>query len=607
MREPDGDGVSPRADETDAKPTPVLTAEWALWGKRVRGPQDGVLMCSVGTLGKLDFTEIINRYAPGTPDGVQYTMGWLPGAGSAPDFVTLAIHQHFPHGPAQPGTGARYGTPGGDIVTVRLFCVRYADLAEHGVSYAELLDAVQQLEPASGSLPFTVSIPSQRSPGPGAGRGGELAQAVATLLLTDMPVCVLGADDISAAARVSFIDAVMSWLPYGLRARLSASTWASSTAQALKLRLFFASARRDDDGRTHHVQWGEPPRLALDRGRDEAAALYLDWLRRTGNQAQAPLAGLTNPLRFGAADIRPMVAALPRDVTLAEALEDLGASLRHGDGAAAQADIRRIRRYLVAPLDPADRDRCRHQIMEQGLLKDHPEIQSRIKAGVYRALLSLAFETPLTYTGYCQIEDAAGGPPHATLRAEMLRRLEFVSFLPWLLTARAESAYTDEELMKALAEHGTSADAPLNEFERGVERLRPAHRALAYDFAVRYLLAHAEDARAELKQRGYLATMLEAVFPRDRQAQQARLEDVLKMVYGGSLSQGQIRDLFTDSQLRPTAAFENAVVRLASSPRAGDFVARQAAYARLRYRDGGDESQPARRTSFWQQVFRQIW
>jgi hypothetical protein len=293
-------------------------------------------------------------------------------------------------------------------------------------------------------------------------------------------------------------------------------------------------------------------------------------------------------------------------VTLAEALEDLAASLRHGDGMAAQADIRRLRRYLVAPLDPAERDRCRRQIMEQGLLKNHPEIPPGIKASVYRVLLSLAFEVPLTYTGYCQVEDAAGGPPHGTLRAEMLRRLEFASFLPWLLTARAQSAATDEELIDVLAEQGAPADTPLNELERGTERLRPAHRTLVYDFAVRYLLAHAEDIQAELKQRGYLATMLEAVFPRDRQAQQARLEDVLKLVYGESLSQGQIRDLFTDSQLRPTAAFENAVVSLASLPRAREFVARQAAYARLRYRDRDDEPQPGRRTGFWQQFIRQL-
>jgi hypothetical protein len=603
----DDDGASPKASETDASPALGLTAEWALWGKRVPGPEDGVLMCSTGTLGVPDFAEIINRYAPGRPDGLQYTVGWLPGAGSAPDFVTLAIHEHSPYGPARPGAGGRYGASVRDIVTVRLYCLRYADLAEYAVSYAELLDALQQLDPVSGSLPATVRIHSRQPPRPGTGPVAEFAQAVATLLLTETPVCVLGADDVSAADRVSFIDMVMSWLPYGLRSRLSASTWASSTAQGLKLRLFFASARRDDEGRTHHVQWGEALRLTLDRGRDEAAALYLDWLRRTGEQAQAPLADLTEPLRFSAADIRPMVAALPREVTLAEALEDLAASLRHGDGVAAQADIRRLRRYLAAPLDPAERDRCRHLIMEQGLLKDHPAIPPGTKASVYRVLLSLAFETSLTYASYCQIEDTVGGPPHETLRAEIIRHLRFASLLPWLLTAKAEPGCTDKKLMEGLAEDGVPADAPLNELERRVERLRPAHRVLAYDFAVQYLLAYAEDVRAELQQRGYFATVLEAVFPRDRQAQQVRLENVLKLAYGESLSQGQIRDLFTDSQLRPTAAFENAVVHLASSPRARDFVARQAAYARLRYRDHGDEPQPARRTGFWQQFIRQLW
>ena len=85
--------------------------------------------------------------------------------------------------------------------------------------------------------------------------------------------------------------------------------------------------------------------------------------------------------------------------------------------------------------------------------------------------------------------------------------------------------------------------------------------------------------------RGFLADTLEVVFPGDRQAQRIRLDDTVRFVYGGPLSRGQIRDLFADPELRPTTAFEAALVRLASSPKVEQFIVKQAAYARLRSRE----------------------
>ena len=50
-------------------------------------------------------------------------------------------------------------------------------------------------------------------------------------------MCVLGGESVTPEVRLRFIDQVMSLLAYGQRATFSGSTWASPTAQELKLRL----------------------------------------------------------------------------------------------------------------------------------------------------------------------------------------------------------------------------------------------------------------------------------------------------------------------------------------------------------------------------------
>jgi hypothetical protein len=606
----EGEVPLPVASKAGGKSAFELTAEWALWGKRAADARYHVLGCSDGILQAPDFAEIVNRYASGTPDSLpQYTVGWVPKTDKDPGFVTIAIHEHAPYGSERPGGRSRFDRLGREIIFARLFCVRHADLAEHGVSYTQLLEAVRPLElpPPAMTSPMRIRIAGRRPPLP-ASPPGELAEAVAILLLTKAPVCVLAPDELPVTDRLAFIDSVMALLPYGLRATLSASTWASSTAQDLKLRLFFASVQRDGD-RTRHVRWDEPdPAGPADLG-SEAIRQYVDWLGRTGPRAPSLLAEQAEPYRFTDEDIRRMVAALPRDATLANAFDDLAASLDDGDPRVAQAEANRLGRYLDGPVDSAERDRFRRQIAARGLLKGHQDLAGNAQASVYRELLKLAFETPLSYASYCQIDDAAGGPPRGSLRSVMLE-LKFATVLPWLLTVKAEGEFTDKELVKDLAKQGASAATPLDELRRDVEDLRPAHRAIAYDFAVRYLRVRAEDPAAELKQRGYLADTLEAAFPHDLAAQQTRLTATLRRVYGTPLHRSQIRELFADQQVRPTKALEAALVGFASSASTGSFAAQQAGYARSRYTDDADEDddadepRPGRRTGIWQLLLR---
>jgi hypothetical protein len=567
----------------EASAAPAVMAEWALWGKERDESAYRVLRCSAGTFGLDDFHGIISRYASGNKEMLpQYTVCWIPAGAADQGYLAVGIHELADADPRL--SGGRPRTAGGrEIEYVRLFCVRYAELAERGVRYTDLVEAVRgyQLQADGQPQPIPVTLPETAKPS-SLPPFLQLAENVATLLLTTRPVCILGAEDADAEDRLHFIDLVMSLLPYGLRTTLSASTWASSTAKDLKLRLFFANAMRDDEGWTHHVTWGLPGELVFAATDDRAPLLYLNWLRASASRAEAELAGDIRPVRFSPADIRQMIATLPKDKSVEDTLGELANLLRHGDQAAVPAVVRRLRRYTTSQPDPAEREAYLQIIAKLGLLRSHPGIHPRTQASIYRVLLTLAFETLLSYRSYCRIEDAAGGPPRGALRTEMLKQLEFATYVPWLLTARAEPAFTDEQLMEGLAEQGISASTPLYELQRSAGNLRPEHRPVIYDFAMRYLITHAGDPRAELKRRGYHANTLEDVFPHDRQARRTRLEETLKLVFGEPpLRKGQIKELFESPATRPTKALEAAVKSL-SPAKAAPFIDEQAASAWMR-------------------------
>ena len=212
-------------------------------------------------------------------------MSWIPDANREPEYIVIGIHEPAPADPQRSDGRSRRDAVGRAIVFVRLFCVRYADMAEHAVSYQDLVQAAYQVQlPARAAPPVTLTLPDRPSALPGRGGHRKLAERVAVLLLARSPVCVLGADDLPVADRLRFIDTVMAMLPYGLRATMSAATWAASTSQQLKLRLFFAGAPRAGallaDGRPgtgdRLVQWTHPEAIKVT---DEAALLYQDWLK----------------------------------------------------------------------------------------------------------------------------------------------------------------------------------------------------------------------------------------------------------------------------------------------------------------------------------------
>jgi hypothetical protein len=582
--------------EEEAPPLTLL-AEWALWGKDERNTGYHVMRCSKGDLAPEVFSEIITRYGSGVkPSLPQYTACWIPGPQGHPEYLAVGIHEVVDQG--SPNSGGRSRNVGGRVVEyLRLFCFRYADVAEFGASYTELVKAVADIPLVTGegrAELIPVDLPSGVESGTPSDAERQLAKNVALVLLTGSPVCVLDADGMPAERRLAFIDLVLSLLPFGLRATLSASTSASTTRQDLKLRLYFSNAPREDGGRTWHVSLGRPGQLRMPKG-GEASRLYEEWLREAGPGAIGDLALATAPVRFSEADELQMLTSLPNDKSVAETLAELSDKLHAADQPAVSAIVKRLKRYLAGPQDPADRAVYRSLMLKYGLFREHLRIHGNVKASVYRALLRLGFVTPLTYEAYCEIEDSVGGQLGWTLRKVLLDDRIYV--LPFVLAGLAGPGIEYVQLGDALADQNIRATLLLDILERDIEVVRPRHRADLIDFAVWHLWQEGDpgngrqpvaDPRTELFYRGYLTDLLQRAFPRDEAEQRRRLIAIVRPVQGDRLGQRQVRDIFLTPRLHPGPAIEAAVKRLALPQHRG-FVERQAAAARLRYAGHADD------------------
>ena len=579
-------GFPQDADQED-NARPVIPAEWALWGKEAHETGAHVLRCSTGPLRAKDFAEIITRYSPGDLDVLpQYTISWIPDANREPEYVALGIHEFAPTDPARSDGRSRRDAAGRAIVFVRLFCVRYADLAEVSVNYQDLIQAADQVRlprSAGGQVPLTLS--AEQAPIFRKGPSRHLAERVAVLLMTGQPVCVVGADDVSAAERLRFIDTVMAWLPYGLRATMSAGTWADSASQDLKLRLFFAGVPRSPglltDGRTSSedriVEWGHYEGISVPDG---PAQLYQGWLKEVKAQAPMMLAEVTSPERFSLSSLRRLVGNLPTDKGIAETLDDLAQSLLVADKSAIKTAIKRLERYVAGEpeIEPADLIEYRNRIRGGHLLANDDRLSSQLKGNLYDALIGLAF-FPLTYPSYCAVEDCARGAPHAPLYTA-LGRCGLANILAWILVHQAPRS--DKWLVKLHDEDQVQPAEPLSHVIRAVaaRALRAEHGPVVLDFALRYLDMYSVDSHAVLAHYGFLAAEHEHIFA-DGETRVMWLTRVLGMCFTRPLSRADINKIIGQPDYPPTPALVVAVARM-TDRRNRRYIREQMTAANLR-------------------------
>jgi hypothetical protein len=282
----------------------VVDVQWALYGKDAGASGDRVLACSTGDLAMVNFADAISRFQLGAlhrlPQvSVSYAQPVKPGSG----YLALAIHK-----PADDGQVA-LDEDGRPVTYTNYFCLPYGPLAAGGVTYQAVHEAVRDLRlPAANGATLRVTIAARPWPPPVI---DPLALRVAALLLTGRSVCVLRAQHVPVAGRLGFIDTVMSLLPYGFRAKMTAATWTRATYRDHRFRLFFSDAPRGSERRDHVVSW-DHPETAVITPQDGVAHEYLTWLEDTLIEPMARLNRLTEARGFGDAPVRNAVSLVTK-------------------------------------------------------------------------------------------------------------------------------------------------------------------------------------------------------------------------------------------------------------------------------------------------------
>lgn len=436
---------------TDTDSFPV-DAQWALQGKTLGRDGYRVLACSTGSRDALsleNFTEEIGRFSMGTPETLpnalpQVTISYPQS--SSVNHLALAIHRlasdTYPDGQL-----AASDDDGRPVVATSYYCVRYDQVAERSVSYADMYEAFAKappLPPANGSV-LSVEMPAVPA-APDLSAVNPLAAKAAALLLIGRPVCVLGATmQTSMTDRLGFIDTVMSLIPYGFRARMTAATWTRATNQNHRFQLFFSSARRDIKDPDNVVVWGHPEQTPIST---EDAQWYFHWLG-TGQVTQwqlSLLARMPQPRSLvNQHDVQEALNTIasmtgrqrgPRFTHRSEAPESEQKGSRNGPGptedttAAVRSEVEQLlidcARYMEVPdtrqlsavidrlkmlakhgVGAGERDRCRELIREHRLFR-HNDALGKHEEALREILLTIAFEPPLSYADYCLIEDGIG-------------------------------------------------------------------------------------------------------------------------------------------------------------------------------------------------------
>lgn len=256
-------------------------AGWALWGKAPGTRDDySVLACSPEPFSRADFSKILTRFSAGTPGTRSVGPGALP-------WVTLSwvgVDDGLQVGIAIMTATDQVDGVGRPITQTSYFCVPYHELAGAQVSYLSLYEAVRGLPlPAAdgGMIPVTLPPLDVREAVGAVEEFGENTVATTAALLLSGPVTIVQAEGSTLAERMRFIDAVACLLPYGFRAKFSATSWSDSGARH-RIRLAFATRPREDGV---SVCWREPEVVPASL---DAAASYLRQFRQLRGDGTIP-------------------------------------------------------------------------------------------------------------------------------------------------------------------------------------------------------------------------------------------------------------------------------------------------------------------------------
>jgi hypothetical protein len=617
-----------------------VSAQWALHGKGPEGEGYRILSCSNGDLSMANFADALGRFSMGVLDALpQVSVSYLQPAARRPggSYLALGIDWFATDGQRYANGALPHDELGRKTAFTSYFCTPYRPLAEQAATYQDMYRAFSAITlPVSEGPPQQVTIKTSALRTPAI---DGLAMCVAPLLLTGAPVCVLGADGTSMDERLRFIDTVMGLLPYGFRARMTAATWTRSTYREHRFRLFFSNAPRTDQ-LDHVVTWGEPDLVRL-RGQ---AKDYFDWLadKVTPLTRLAELSELSSDLKFDKTAltkalelvdlqtrrrIRPVGQYLPlasrgRDREVPQlpaaqsapsaqqpalaAVDEIAEALQECADYVRDENLSRLRSITTWLAKQAETDswlkrqaetddamkphaeavdsrrrRYREQIRDYGLLKQHG-LGNREK-DLYAALLAVAFGRPLTYPGYCRVEDCVNGNPEEHLHPALLHAIKegemaFETKAIVLYLTRQER--NEKDLNKW---YGSGEVDPIVLIHwLAKDRRRPHHARVICDLTLDYLRKaptryDQKKVRAALRQHGFLAHALHLRNPDKEQYQISVLFQLIRAAYPGVPTREAICQILTGTSNPPTPALLAAVLMSLSST-VGDIQFAQEAY-----------------------------
>ncbi|GAA3422716.1 hypothetical protein [Streptosporangium vulgare] len=538
-----------------------LPFEWAVGGKLPGSGDDyKILACSQGLLSYDDFEEIRTVYTIGTPETLpQVMIAWV---GSGDDaHLVLAIQRWSDEEDRQHRRIAR----------TNYFCVPYSHIARspRPVSYEDLYHVLKECPlPMEGQL--VVSVPTLDS-GALAARVDGSAMTTAALLMTGQQVCVVEGEAVPMIERLRFLDMVAALLPYGMRARLAVSTWASSTADH-KIRLAFT---QHVPARTYPVVWGH---LAHIPDVEEDAYHYLALLGRHDPDAKLIdwLAARTEPLTFGrngrgraldllrgfapssAPALMPPPAPVPARPPVQEPLEGLLTECADVLESGRTAEIRAVLERLDGVVASrgqmiSDDERARYQkiIEDRRLLAPRVNLPEDLEAYLH-VMVRMAGQGPTSAQAGVSTQDEGlrtGAPTTAVVRRP-----------PPDPVASMKAAYQQgrEELdarLRLLRTTELVAEAARRPYEMRTVRI-------ARDELVKRGDGNAKDPNVAeaLREYDYLADAIDALYSAGSRAGFDLLSDLLRAAYGQELDSRAFEQVFPSLSRRQGTLIAAAVV-----------------------------------------------
>ncbi|HEY0937468.1 MAG TPA: hypothetical protein VGD91_27480, partial [Trebonia sp.] len=253
-----------------------------------------------------------------------------------------------------------------------------------------------------------------------------------------------------------------------------------------------------------------------------------------------------------------------------KALRDCADSIEAGHGTALRSSVRWLESQArTAALDDRRRKRYRALITRYQLLAPHPELKKQ-EGELYAALLALAFERPLGYPAYCEVEKCLGGEPGARLHPALLQAVRRGGLADQLTTAIVLD-HLDPDQLKRWLRSGRVDVAQLISLLGGTW-VYPEHAQIVGDVTLTYLRLCPEsydpgELRKVLRQHGFLAQALYLRHPEQEQYQFYALHQFLLAAYPQGLDRTAILEVLAGGNSPPpTAALFAAVLKLLSVP-----------------------------------------